>query len=115
RVPGPRVGVDLLEESHLLRKARRQQRIGVAVEVPVGALRWLGIGARISPGYRAHRIDGALQRALRHVARMGIAGSLAGHRAQTEALGRVIGCRLESPIVENETLGAAALEEEFAV
>jgi hypothetical protein len=46
---------------------------------------------------------------------MGVAGDLAAHGAQAEALGGVIGGGLDPAIVEGQRLGAAAFEKELSV
>ena len=46
---------------------------------------------------------------------MGVAGGLAGHHPQAEALGGVIGGRFQPPVVEHEDLALGALDEQLAV
>src|SRR6056297_4090709 len=46
---------------------------------------------------------------------MGVAGDLAAHGAQAEALGGVIGGGLDPAVVEGQRLGAAAFEKELCV
>src|SRR5690606_23257319 len=61
------------------------------------------------------RLCGAGDRFLRQLARMGVAGGLAGDRAQSEALARVEARALQSAVVVAERFRLAVFEEQLSV
>ena len=115
RVAGAQPGVDFLQQLRLLAEGRRGDRVLVAVEVLVGARGRGGKRAGIAALDRRDGVGGAQQRGFGKLARMGVAGRLAGHRAQPETLVGVEVGGLQPAIVEHQRFALAVLEIEFAV
>ena len=115
RVLGAGIGVDLFEQLHLGFESRFAERVVVAVELAVGAAGRVRVAAAVAAFDRAHGVRRAGNRRFRQVRGMGIADRLVLHRAQAEALRRVVGCLLEPAVVEGQRLGLAVFEEQFAV
>ncbi len=65
--------------------------------------------------HRRRRFRGARHRVGLQNAGVTVAGALAGNDAQAKALGGVKGSGLQPAIVPGEALGAAVLDEQFAV
>ncbi len=101
------IGVDLLQDLHLLLEARLADRVFVAVEFLVGALRRCRIGAGIAARDRADGIGRALQRRNRKIARMRVADRFAGNGAQAETLVGVEAAALQAAIVERSAIPPA--------
>jgi hypothetical protein len=104
RVAGAAPGVDLLQQGDLVGEVGRGQRIVVAIEAGVGGPRRLGRHAGIAALGQGGRIGG-----------VGVAGGLAGHHAQAESFGGVIGRRFQPAVVIEEALALRALDEQLAV
>ena len=114
RIPRAGGGVDLGAERDLLGEGHDFERVGVGIEMAIGALRGrsgLSLGG-IEQGERLRRLG---DRRFAQVIGMGKAGHLARHAAQTKArIGRIVG-GLQSTVVEAEALARAILQIEFAV
>ena len=84
RIARPRRCIDLRHQLHLLREGHEVERVGVSIEVPVGAL---GRGRhRLFGGIeQLQRFRRAADRPLADVIGMGEAGRLARNAAQAEA------------------------------
>jgi hypothetical protein len=91
------------------------ERVAVGVEALVGRPRRLGQGAAARADREPRRLRRAGERGLGDLGRMGVARGLAPHGAQAEALGRVVARGPEPPVVEEQRLRPAPLEEELAV
>ena len=73
------------------------------------------IVAGMAARHRPHRRRGAADRRLGEIGGMGVAGRLAGDRAQPEPLRRVEAGTLDTAVVERQALGLAVFEKELAV
>ncbi len=115
RVAPAGVGVDLAQQPGLLREAEGGEGVRVLVEPGVGRAR-----AKVErPGPAlpdgGDRLRRAPQRRLRQLARMGVAGGLAGDGAQAEAPRRVEGGGADPAVVERDALALAVLQEQLPV
>jgi hypothetical protein len=111
----PGIGVDLLQQLHLLREAGRADGVLVAVEQAVGAGRAVGHGAGMAAAHGLHSPDGAPDGFLRQVGGMGVALRLLGDRTQPEALGRVEAGVAEATVIEGQHFRLAVLQIQLAV
>ena len=119
-LPHPRIlvadiGVDLGQQLDLGFKARRIQRILVAIEPHIGMRRRRRELPAIAAAHRIDRVRGADQRRQRHVGGMRIADRVVLDRAQPKPLRGVVGGLLQPPIVEHQRLGLAVFQEQLAV
>ena len=85
------------------------------VEALVGGLRRRGERAAAGAHGEARGLGGAPERRLADLGRMRVAGGLAAHGAQAEALGGVVGRVAQPAVVEDQRLRPPPLEEELAV
>ena len=115
RVRGPRVGVHLAQELDLVGEGGRGEGVVVAVELLVGRARPLGRDALVAALGQGRRFGRAPERGLADLVGVGVAGPLARHYAQTEALARVVVRRLQPSIVEHERFAFGPLEEQLPV
>ena len=115
RVAGAGEGVDLLQQGDLVGEVGRGQRIVFAIELGVGGARALGGDAGIAALGQGRGLGGPADRGLGDLAGVGVAGGLAGHHPQAEALGGVIGRRLQPAVVEDEGFALRPLDEQLAV
>jgi hypothetical protein len=101
--------VDLGGEGRVRRWDRRRCRAAVGARGGIGQ-RAAAVADRQPRGVarRGRGLFGDL-------GRMGIARHLAGHGAQPEAFGRVVACRAQAPVVEDQRLGPAPFEEQLAI
>src|SRR5581483_3514599 len=109
------IGVDLLQELHLLLEADAVDRVVVGIEQAVGAARAFVRRAAAPRAYRFHGGRGALQCLLVERRGMGETCDLALHGAQAEALRGVEGRALQLAVVERQALALDVFEEQLAV
>ena len=108
-------GVDLDHQRDLARERDRGERIGVRVELLVGAWRGRGGFPALTGGDQSYRLGGAFDRGFTDLVRVREAGGLARDAAQAEALRGIEAGVLQTAIVEREGFGHAVLEIEFAI
>ena len=101
------VGVDLAQHLDLHRELGVVERVAVGVEPLVGRLRRRGERAAAGADREARGLGGARQRGLGDLGRVGVAGGLAAHGAQAEALGGVVARVLQPAVVEDQRLPRA--------
>ena len=114
RIARARRGVDRLAQIDLVGEGHEIERVGIGVEMPVGARR----RGRLRPRRRIdqrHRLAGAADRGFADLVGMREGGGLAAHRAQAEARIGVVRGGLEPPVIEAECLRLAILEVELAI
>ena len=110
-----RIGVDLGQQRGAGGEFRRAERIGIGIEPRVGGARRLGGDAGMAGRHRRHAVRGAPQRRLGQFAGMGIAGGLAGHRAQAEAQRGVEPGAADPAVVQADLLALAIFQVQLAV
>ena len=116
-IASPAPGVDLLQQGDFLGEGRRGGGIVLAIELGVGGARRLvrprdALITALGQGGRGRR---PADRGFGNLAGVGVARGLAGHHPQAEALGRIIGRRLQPAVIEQERFALGALNEQLAV
>ena len=112
---GAHIGVDLLQQRHLLGEGHAVDRIVVGIEQAVGAARrFVGLAAAAG-AHRLDRFGGALQRLLVQRRGVGKARDVARHRAQAEALRGVERGALQLAVVERQAFALDIFQEQLAV
>ena len=90
-------------------------RIIVCIKLAVGWRRSIGQYATAFTHGQPRGFDSAGQGTFGDFRGMGVAGDFAAHRTQTESLGGVVRSRLESPVIEHQSLGPTPFQEQFAI
>ena len=107
--------VDLAQQIDLHGEGRAGHPVGVGVQAPVRAHGRIGHRPAAVPHGEARRLGRAPQRRLGDLGRVRVAGRLAPHRAQAEALRRVVARLAHAPVVVAHHLRAPPLEEQLPV
>jgi hypothetical protein len=109
------MGVDGLEQPHLVLECEPVERVVVAIEAGIAAPGRLRVVPGVAALDRAHRIGRPCDRGFGDIGSVGVADRLVLHGAQSEALRGVVGRLLEPSVVEVQHLGLAIFEKELAV
>ena len=114
-IAGAGPGVDLGQKGDLVREGGRGQGIDGVIELLIGGARSLGDAGGVALLGQGGAVGGAVQGGGRDLVGVGVAGGLARHDPQAEALGGVIGGGLQPAVVEDQALALGPLQEQLAV
>ncbi|MNQ89156.1 hypothetical protein D3C85_1044540 [compost metagenome] len=115
RVAGAGPGVDFRQQFDLVREAGRGEGIDLVIELLIGGARGLGGVAGIAALGQRGAVGGAADGGGGNLVGVGVAGGLARHDAQAEALDGVVRRALQTPVVKDQGFALGLLQKQLAV